>query len=199
MMTEHETNKHERTCVGCGKTAAPEVLVRVVLGPSGEVVVDAAGGAFGRGAHVHAGCLEKACKGGLARAFKKEVKCTTKELAANVRDAFERRAVGIILGARRAGHLSIGGSEVEAKAPFVVLAADAGSVAKKFDRAIAEGRAAVFGTKAALGKMFGSGETAVFAVNHVGVARALKDALTMSSVAGSAVGGTARRREAEDR
>ncbi len=183
MMTQHDKSKHERTCVGCGKTAAPEDLVRLVLGPSDEIVVDAAGGAFGRGAHVHAGCLEKACKGGLSRAFKKEVKCTTKELAANVRDAFERRAVGIILGARRAGHLSIGGNEVEAKAPFVVLAADAGSIAGKFDRAIAEGRAVVFGTKAELGKMFGRGETAVFAVNHVGVARALKDAFTVRSEA----------------
>jgi predicted RNA-binding protein YlxR (DUF448 family) len=178
MMTEHVQSKHERTCVGCGKTAAPEDLVRLVLGPSGEIVVDAAGGA-----HVHASCLEKACKGGLSRAFKKEVKCTTKELAANVRDAFERRAVGIIVGARRAGHLSIGGNEVEAKAPFIVLAADAGSIAGKFDRAIAEGRGVVFGTKAELGKMFGRGETAVFAVNHVGVARALKNALTMRSEA----------------
>jgi len=183
MMTQHENNKHERTCVGCGKAASPEVLVRLVLGPAGEVVVDAAGGAFGRGAHVHAGCLEKACKGGLARAFKKEVKVTPKELAANIRDAFERRATGIILGARRAGHLSIGGNEVEAKDPFVVLAADAGSIAGKFERAIAEGRAAVFGTKAVLGKMFGRGETAVFAVNHVGVARALKDALAIRSEA----------------
>jgi len=105
------------------------------------------------------------------------VKVKPEELAASIRDAFGRRAVGIILGARRAGHLSIGGNEVEASAPFVVVAADAGSIAGKFERAIAEGRATVYGTKATLGKMFGKGETAVFAVNHVGVARALQDAL----------------------
>jgi predicted RNA-binding protein YlxR (DUF448 family) len=183
MMALHEKNKHERTCVGCGKTAAPEALVRLVLGPAGEIVVDAAGGAFGRGAHVHAGCLTQACKSGLSRAFKKEVKAKPEELAASIRDAYERRAMGIILGARRAGHLAIGGNEVEAKSPFVVLAADAGSIAGKFERAISEGRATVFGTKAELGKMFGKGETAVFAVNHVGVARALKDALTIRSEA----------------
>ena len=179
MSTEHETKKHERTCVGCGTTAEPDALVRLVLGPSGEIAIDAAGGAFGRGAHVHAirDCLEKACKSGLSRAFKKDVKVKPDELAASIRDAFERRAVGIILGARRAGHLSLGSNEVESKAPFVVVAADAGSIAGKFERAIAEGRATVFGTKAALGKMFGRGETAVFAVNHVGVARALQEAL----------------------
>ncbi len=183
MMVQHESNKHERTCVGCGKHAAANALVRLVLSPSSEVVVDAAGGAFGRGAHVHAAraCVEKACKGGLSRAFKKDVKADAKELAASIRDAFERRAVGLILGARRAGHLSIGGNEVTASAPFVVVAADAGSIAEKFERAIADGRAAVFGTKAGLGKMFGSGETAVFAVNHEGVARALQEALAIAA------------------
>jgi predicted RNA-binding protein YlxR (DUF448 family) len=180
MMTEHVTQS-ERTCVGCGKHAAPNALVRLVLGPAGEIAVDAAGGAFGRGAHVHASraCIEKACKGGLSLAFKRDVKADPKDLAASIRGAFERRAVGLILGARRAGHLSIGSNEVTASAPFVVVAADAGSIAEKFERAINEGRAAVFGTKAALGKMFGSGETAVFAVNHEGVARALQEALAI--------------------
>ena len=58
-----------RTCVGCGerveipRSESPSsVLVRLVLGPGGEVAVDAAGGGFGRGAHVHPrpGCVEKA-------------------------------------------------------------------------------------------------------------------------------------------
>jgi len=214
MMTEHENKKHERTCVGCGKAAPANELVRLVLNPAGVqggreaphaeaegaqatpaeggargaeplVVIDAGGGKFGRGAHVHAAraCIEKACKSGLSRAFKKEVKADPKELAANIRDAFERRAIGLILGARRAGHLSIGSNEVTASAPFVVVAADAGSIAGKFERAIHEGRAAVFGTKAGLGKMFGRGETAVFAVNHEGVARALQEALAITGEA----------------
>lgn len=62
----------ERTCVGCGEHAAPEELVRLVIGPSGEVVVDAAGGGFGHGAHVHArgACLAQAASRGLLRVTK---------------------------------------------------------------------------------------------------------------------------------
>jgi predicted RNA-binding protein YlxR (DUF448 family)/ribosomal protein L7Ae-like RNA K-turn-binding protein len=63
---------HERTCVGCGERAPATELVRLVLGPSGEIAVDAAGGGFGRGAHVHprAACLEQAASRGLLRATK---------------------------------------------------------------------------------------------------------------------------------
>jgi predicted RNA-binding protein YlxR (DUF448 family) len=71
-----------RTCVGCGERvetprsgAAPSVLVRLVFGPGGEVAVDAAGGGFGRGAHVHPrpACVEKAAQRGLSRAAKGKV------------------------------------------------------------------------------------------------------------------------------
>lgn len=189
MMTENRASgsSRERTCVGCATKSAPEVMVRLVLGPEGDVAVDAAGGGFGRGAHVHPSreCLERACKGGLSRAFKREVKMDANVLSANVRDAYERRAIGMLMGARRAGHLVLGADAahdaVEAGAPLVVIAADAGKVAARFEHAISSGRAASFGTKVALGEMFGTGETAVFAVRHAGVAKAFKDALAMRS------------------
>jgi predicted RNA-binding protein YlxR (DUF448 family) len=65
---------HERTCVGCGERCAPGELIRLVLAPSGEIAVDAAGGGFGRGAHVHArgACLRQAATRGLLRATKPE-------------------------------------------------------------------------------------------------------------------------------
>ncbi len=46
--------------------------MRLVLGPDGEIAVDAAGGGFGRGAHVHArgACIEQAATRGLQRASK---------------------------------------------------------------------------------------------------------------------------------
>lgn len=68
-----------RTCVGCGERVDLEVhkseLVRLILGPNGEVAVDARGGGFGHGAHVHMlrSCLEGAVARGLARAAKGKV------------------------------------------------------------------------------------------------------------------------------
>src|SRR5580693_9202449 len=72
------TDPRTRTCVGCGEQVAREApgdLVRLVLGPDGEVAVDARAGGFGRGAYVHARrpCLERAVKGGLARSAKGKV------------------------------------------------------------------------------------------------------------------------------
>ena len=173
-----------RTCVGCSKKDAPEAMVRLVVSGD-QIAVDAAGGAFGRGAHVHASreCIAHACRGGLSRAFKREIKLDAPALRASIREAYARRAVGMILGARRAGHLVLGADAVlqERNAALIVLAADAGSIVSKFERAIATGRAASFGTKAELGELFGTGETAVFAVCHDGVARALQDVVRIVS------------------
>jgi predicted RNA-binding protein YlxR (DUF448 family) len=186
MMTT-ETGKHERTCVGCAKKSDPEAMVRLVLGPENLVAVDAAGGAFGRGAHIHraASCIERACHGGLSRAFKARVEVDPMKLDESIRDAYERRALGMLLGARRAGHLALG-ADAAAKAAasdaLVVIATDAASVTSRFERAIAGGRAVSFGTKAGFGEMFGTGETAVFAVCHEGVANALQHALAMRSL-----------------
>ena len=134
----------ERTCVGCGRADGPDALLRLVLGPSGEdrqqareVAPDVAGGAFGRGAHVHArqDCLEKACRGGLSRAFKTRVAADAKVLAAQLAAGCEQRIVGLLSGARRAGALAVGAdAAVEALvdgAPLVVLARDAGTVMEK--------------------------------------------------------------------
>jgi predicted RNA-binding protein YlxR (DUF448 family) len=203
MATTMTTNKHERTCVGCRHKAAADALVRLVLAPESReaergdssgrdvVVVDAAGGGFGRGVHVHPSrdCIARACRGGLSAAAKHEVRVDVDTLCATVREAYERRAAGLILGARRAGHLAMGADAaaeaVEKSAPVVVLATDAGAdVTKRFARAP---RVLAFGTKASLGAMFGTGETAVFAVCHDGVSKALSEALYVATaVTGSA-------------
>ncbi len=198
--SEAQPKKSERTCVGCGKHAEASALVRLVLGAENEIAVDgsakrdvaiavdAAGGAFGRGAHVHAAsdCIARACRGGLSKAFKRELKIDASVLVKAIRDAYERRAIGILIGARGAGQLALGADQardaIHAGALLVVLATDAGSVTKDFERAIAEGRSASFGTRASLGELFKTGETAVFAVRHRGVARALQDVLSIGQV-----------------
>jgi len=91
----------------------------------------------------------------------------------------------MLMGARRAGYLVLGAdATAQAKdAKLVVLAADAGSVVSRFERDVASGRAVCFGTKAELGAFFGTGETAVFAVRHGGVARALQDVIGVAQAA----------------
>jgi predicted RNA-binding protein YlxR (DUF448 family) len=79
---ESSTSSRVRTCVGCGERvtlqradAAAMTLVRLVLGPGGEVAVDAGSGGFGRGVHVHPrpDCVERAALRGLARSAKAKV------------------------------------------------------------------------------------------------------------------------------
>ena len=136
-----------RTCVGCGERvevsrsgAAPSVLVRLVLGPGGEVAVDAAGGGFGRGAHVHPrpSCVEKAAQRGLARAAKGKVSLLWDEapepsgeeapsettssgklvpldagsLSRAIVRALDRRVQGLIVAASRARKVALGADAV---------------------------------------------------------------------------------------
>ena len=61
----------ERTCVGCRGKAPKRALLRIVASPGGSPVVDRAGGAPGRGAYLHAGCLDAATRNDvLARALR---------------------------------------------------------------------------------------------------------------------------------
>ncbi|MBX3233374.1 MAG: YlxR family protein [Labilithrix sp.] len=179
----------ERTCAGCGKHAEPHELVRVVLDPSsGELAVDMAGSAFGRGAHVHGApdCLKRALKSGLSRAFKQEVKGDAAVLGAAIVEAADRRIEGLLSGAKRAGQLAIGAdavSEVEAPA-LIVVARDAAAAAKLsvVERAVAAGNAIAFAEKSRIGALLGgrdgNREVAILAILHAGV--------------GAAVGGTYR-------
>ena len=65
-----------RTCIACRQQGEREHLVRLVAGPTGEVLVDLKARLPGRGAWVHAtrGCLEQASRRGrLGRALRTEV------------------------------------------------------------------------------------------------------------------------------
>jgi predicted RNA-binding protein YlxR (DUF448 family) len=153
-----------------------------------EVVVDVAGGSFGRGAHVHPSfdCLAKACKAGFARSFKTKVRADADRLVTEIEDAHDRRVTGLILGARRSGHLAIGtdaSCDALGRGPaLAVVACDAGSVAKKdvVTRAAAEGRAVVWKDKTTLGKLFGRDEVGIFAVTHAEIAREIQEARSRS-------------------
>jgi predicted RNA-binding protein YlxR (DUF448 family) len=178
-----------RTCAGCQErfaagsesASAADAHVRVVIdeGKEAEVAVDFAGSSFGRGAHVHLrpSCLERACRGGFARSFKRPVRSTPKSLARQIVQAADQRIRGLLLGARRAKLLAFGEEARDAmgkgKASLAIVAVDAGNSGTKgaLLGAVADGRAIAFGTKADLGALFGREEVAVVAVIHEGVAR----------------------------
>jgi predicted RNA-binding protein YlxR (DUF448 family)/ribosomal protein L7Ae-like RNA K-turn-binding protein len=200
------TRESMRTCVGCQArfSAEPEgddpadLHVRVVLGPSEgagkpEVAIDFAGTTFGRGAHLHVrpACVERACRGGLARAFKRPVAANPKALALQIVQAADHRIRGLLLGARRAKLLAFGEEAREAvaseKAQLAVVAVDAGGSGTKgaLLGALKDGRVIAWKTKAELGVLFGREEVAVVAVTHPGVAaqihcaRAAADAVSV--------------------
>lgn len=178
-----------RTCVGCGEHVATEAtekaidLVRLVLGPEGEIAVDARGGAFGRGAHVHArpACLERAVKGGLARSTKGKALAVLAEdgtrlplhagsLARAIQEAMDRRIEGLFAAAVRSRQLAYGADAVTGpdgcqrpEAELIVVARDAAAAEltemSGVRRAVAEGRAVAWGDKPRLGRMVTLGKT----------------------------------------
>ncbi len=177
-----EPGTRGRTCVGCGEKDHPTAFVRLVMSPAhegtSEVAVDAGNGSFGRGAHVHPrpDCLAKACKGGIARTMKTNVRVTPAELASQMVDALDRRMEGLVLAARRTNALEIGAdaacNALVKEAPLVIVARDAGSVIEKLQvaDAIAEGRAVGWGTKERIGALLGRSEVAIAAVTSKSIA-----------------------------
>lgn len=180
-----------RTCVGCGERADASEVLRLVVA-DGEVAFDLAGGAFGRGAHVHARpeCLARAPRG-LARSYKRTIRIDENELAQRLVDACDRRMTGLLLAARRTRAIALGSDEalaaVRAGAPLVIVAVDAGAVAgsREIMGAVAEGRAFAWKTKAELGAILGDGNVAVCAVREANFAEPMK-ALRTALDAGAA-------------
>ncbi len=175
-----------RRCVGCGQSAPQSELVRVVLGPEGEIAVDLAQRAFGRGAWLHARpvCVTRAAPRGLSRAFKCQVALRPEALLEALRAAALRRAGGLLIAASRAGQLVVGTDAATrawqaGRVCLLVVSEDAraASHCPLAAEAASAGRAVRFGTNEALGAWLGRGPTALVAVLDDGLARALSRAL----------------------
>jgi predicted RNA-binding protein YlxR (DUF448 family) len=175
-----EKTAPERTCVGCSLRDAASAMVRLVVAED-EVVFDLAGGAFGRGAHLHPRpeCIEKAPRG-LARTLKRDPKVHARELAARLSAACDRRMSGLMMAARRTNGLAVGADAsleaIRRGAPLVVVAVDAGKIAQTLEvqGAVAEGRAIAWKAKNELGALLGEEAVAICAVRHAGIASELK-------------------------
>jgi predicted RNA-binding protein YlxR (DUF448 family) len=178
--TKNERKAPERTCVGCGLRDDAQAMVRLVVADD-EVGFDLAGGAFGRGAHVHARseCLVKAPRG-LSRSFKREVRVSPAALAERLSAACDRRMAGLVLAARRTGALVAGADAaldaLRRGAPLAIVSVDAGVIAgsNEVQRAVAEGRAIAWKTKDELGRLIGEEAVAICAVRHAGIAGELR-------------------------
>lgn len=200
-----ESRRPTRTCVGCGLRDSADELLRLVVTPDA-LAFDLAGGAFGRGAHLHArlACIEKAPKG-LARGLflrGRAVRADAAVIGRLLVDACDRRMAGLVLAARRSGALVLGadaalGAIVQG-APLALVAVDAGSIAEtaEVQRCVAEGRAIAWRTRSGLGALLGERSVAICAVRHGGIARELKR-MRVAADAGAAATTSSAREGAE--
>jgi ribosomal protein L7Ae-like RNA K-turn-binding protein len=166
-----------------------DTMVRLVISEGGEVAVDLAGGAFGRGAHLHSSlkCLDGAPRG-LAKSFKRQIGVTPGELARAIVTAADRRALGLLSSAARSGKVQIGADLAgeafgTGKVALLVVARDAKSAASvgSVMHAVAKGGAVAWGTKEELGSLVNKSEVGVLGIVSQPIAAALRSVVTMAS------------------
>jgi predicted RNA-binding protein YlxR (DUF448 family) len=174
-----------RTCVGCRHAASPSELVRLVSDAQGNVALDAKSSRGGRGAWVHPtrSCIEATVKRHSAeRTLKIDVKrdLDAGALLAALRESLTRKAASLLVVASRTKTLAIGAEAVAAslertRVPAVVVARDAGSVAKAMAEEGSGGGTRVLrhSTKSELGSLFHRGEVALLALLDTRIAAEL--------------------------
>jgi uncharacterized protein len=180
-----------RTCVGCRASGPPQDLVRLVVGPDGEVVPDLAGGAFGRGAWVHprAACVDGAVRGGLSRGLKVKVTTTVPVVVGLLREAAARRTLSLIQSAQRAqlavlGTAGLEEAERDGRVELLVLASDAKASAdlSAVRRLARAGRVRFFKTKAELGAAFARDELALVGLLSPDLSREVSRMISVSEL-----------------
>jgi predicted RNA-binding protein YlxR (DUF448 family)/ribosomal protein L30E len=181
----------ERTCVGCHASVEANELVRLVLGPDGNLAADPRGGAIGRGAWVHPTpeCVRRAVPRGVSHALKTSVKTTADELLTELAAAGRRRALALIASAARAKKVTAGATAVkvaltEGTVELLVVATDAraGAELPQVAAALESAHAVRFGTKAELGTALGRPDTGVVAILDQGISASLRKAAALSDL-----------------
>lgn len=180
-----------RTCAGCREVGDPGVLVRVVLGPSGEAVPDLSGSKFGRGAWVHPreACLAKALPRGFSKSMKSAVQTSPAQFASALRAQAERRAYSLVGAAFRARKAAAGSTAVRdaftaGQVKLVLVACDARAAAETpwVDALVKSGKARAFGSKELLGRVIGRPDTGVIAILDDGITTALVHTLDVAEL-----------------
>ncbi|MBK5273484.1 MAG: DUF448 domain-containing protein [Desulfuromonadales bacterium] len=116
MSRQKQQEKPQRSCLGCRQSSDRDRLIRFVLSPHAEVVPDIEAKLPGRGAYtcVSEECLRAAFKQRqFNRAFKREVVVVSPdEMTENVISIMQKRILGYLGLANRAGQVVSGGSMV---------------------------------------------------------------------------------------
>lgn len=138
---------NERTCIVTRKAAAPDELIRFVVGPDGSIVPDLKRNLPGRGCWVSADRIhvDQASTGKrFARAFKAEVSVPA-GLGAMVDGLLSRSALGALGLARKAGAVAMGAAKVEAtvRAGKALAVVHAAAASEDGVRKIAQARRAI--------------------------------------------------------
>ena len=133
-----EAQVSERTCILSRRTAPREELIRLALGPDGQVAPDVRARAPGRGAWIGVGrqALDEAnakgkLKGALARAFKTSEIDVPADLGERIEAALQAQVLDRLGLEARSGTLVTGGERIETaarqgKVHLLIHAADAG-------------------------------------------------------------------------
>ena len=175
LLTE-EDQRHvpERTCVLTRRKGTKDELIRLALGPDGEVAPDVRARAPGRGAWIGVGraALDEALakgklKGALARAFKTDKLQLPDDLGERVAQALRQATLDRLGMEARSGNLINGAERVEAaaragKVELLIHAADAGEDGRRrLDQAWRVGGvpSAGFGSGDGRGLVFPEGRT----------------------------------------
>lgn len=187
--------KPVRTCVACRQQGTrADTLVRLVKGPGGAIAVDVRARLGGRGAWVHPtrSCLTTAARRHAAeRALEIPVQpIDPATLVTGVIQALRRKALSLLITARRTRTLAIGNTAtVEAmekgEASLVLVAHDAGEASKSLGEEAKDNGGVptrTFGSKVELGSVLGREQVAVLAVTDPRIAKELVS--TIDRIAG---------------
>jgi predicted RNA-binding protein YlxR (DUF448 family) len=194
--------KPQRTCIGCRKILDQGMLVRYVLSPQGQVVVDYNRKLPGRGVYtcIDKQCLEAAVKRRqFDRAFKGPIERPCREiLLRSLGEQIEKRVLNLLGMARKSAVAVSGSRAVSAvltaqKAPGLVLLAKdlSPAIAAKIS-GLAEARQVAhftFFEKEMLGQMLGKSQRSVVAVADCPLADTIKSEIfRYKHIAGEADG-----------
>lgn len=181
------TERSLRTCLGCRQVLEKKYLLRYVVSPQGDLLVDYQGKLPGRGAYTcfSPECLQKALKRGqFRRAFRMDFRPPDADaLTEDLRRQVAGRAAGLIGMARKSGALILGSNQVldsvarREPLAFVLRAEDMSTgIATKVEGSTQKNGTRLYTkfSKDKLGKMLGRDEVSVVGLRQSALADSLE-------------------------
>ena len=167
----------QRTCIACRQVQDKKQLIRYVVAPNGEILVDYRQRLPGRGSYTcpTLDCLQGAIKNNaFVRSYKGKCSVATyTELHRQLKVAIDQKIIGLIGMARKSGQITAGTNAVIEKLrkskslALVIMAEDiSGSIGSKIDGLVQKNK--IYGvrlyTKQAIGQLLGKEERSAIAI-----------------------------------